>query len=153
VYVKKQIRYVVSRATSDQDVLDDLEAELLHLAAADPAKIDTTLLITPWVLRDFAAYNALLPRTERILKRTRLRGVLQIATFHPDYHFSDSEPDDIENYTNRAPYPILHLLREASIAHAVAAFPDAATIYERNQETMRGLGHAGWLQWMRSPSE
>ncbi|WP_049027289.1 DUF1415 family protein, partial [Burkholderia cenocepacia] len=78
---------------------------------------------------------------------------LQIASFHPQYRFDGTEPDDIENYTNRAPYPILHLLREDSIARAVDAFPDASAIYEKNQETLRRLGHEGWREWMRRPGD
>ncbi|KWR89767.1 DUF1415 domain-containing protein [Cupriavidus sp. IDO] len=148
VYVKEQVRYVVSTATEAPDVLDDLERELKLLADADPAQIDTTLLIVPDALADFIDYNDLLYFAERLLGSLRLEGTLQIASFHPQYQFSGTEPDDIENYTNRAPYPILHLLREDSIARAAAAFPDAADIYERNQETMRRLGHEGWRRWM-----
>ena len=148
VYIKDQIRYVVSQATSEQDVLAELERELKFLGDADPLKIDTTLLILPGMFDDFLGFNDFLKRTPRAVKRTGLDGVLQIASFHPNYQFADRDPDDIENYTNRAPYPVLHLLREASVANAVAAFPDAATIYERNEETLRRLGHQGWAAWM-----
>lgn len=148
VYVKDQVRYVISRSDSDHDILQELESELLYLAEADPDNIDTTLLILPEALSDFLEYNDFLHRADRVLKRKRLTGLLQIASFHPHYQFSDSEPDSIENFTNRAPYPMLHLLREASIEKAVDAFPDAAAIYERNQETMRRLGQTGWNQWM-----
>lgn len=152
VYIKEQIRYVISQSESDADILDELETELRYLADADPIQVDTTLLILPKALSDFLDYNDFLHRANRVLKRARLTGVLQIASFHPDYQFSDSEPDAIENFTNRAPYPILHLLREASIERAVEAFPDAATIYERNEETMRRLGHDGWRAWMAKPT-
>lgn len=148
VYVKKQIRYVISHAEFADDVLTELENELRYLADADPEQVDTTLMVLPDTLADFFDYNDFLNRAERVLKRARLTGVLQIASFHPDYQFADSEADSIENFTNRAPYPMLHLLREASIERAVAAFPDAATIYERNQETMRRLGHDGWKAWL-----
>lgn len=148
VYVKDQVRYVISRSDSNHDILQELESELLYLAEADPDNIDTTLLILPEALSDFLEYNDFLHRADRVLKRKRLTGLLQIASFHPHYQFSDSEPDAIENFTNRAPYPMLHLLREASIEKAVDAFPDAAAIYERNQETMRRLGQTGWNQWM-----
>lgn len=150
VFVKDQVRYMVSRAHHDQDILQDLETELLLLAAADPEQLDTSLLIIPDALHDFDDYNGLLPRAQRVLKRTRLTGVLQIASFHPAYQFADSSPDDIENYTNRSPYPILHLLREDSIARGIQAFPDADIIFERNQETLRRLGHDGWNAWMDS---
>lgn len=153
VYVKEQIRYVVCHSQSDQNVLEALETELLYLAGIEARQVDTTLLILPDAFADFFEFNHFLDRAARVLKRTKLRGVLQIASFHPFFQFGDNEPDDIENYTNRAPYPILHLLREASVEHAVAAFPDAAAIYERNQETLRGLGHKGWEDWLTQPSE
>ncbi|QEZ45995.1 DUF1415 domain-containing protein [Cupriavidus oxalaticus] len=153
VYVKEQVRYVVSTATEAPDVLDELERELRLLDETDPAEIDTTLLILPRAVADFLDYNDLLYFADRLLGSLGLAGTLQIASFHPQYQFADSEPDDIENYTNRAPYPILHLLREDSIARAAAAFPDAADIYERNQATMRRLGHAGWRRVMAGEDE
>ncbi|RKP43969.1 DUF1415 domain-containing protein [Trinickia fusca] len=148
VHVKQQIRYVVSDARDLEGVLTILEAELKTLAEADPERIDTTLLIFPHALVDFLEFNDTLFFAERLLGQLRLDGTLQIASFHPQYRFEGTEPEDIENYTNRAPYPILHLLREASIERAVAAVPDAADIYERNQETLRRLGHEGWRKWM-----
>ncbi|WP_423193050.1 DUF1415 domain-containing protein [Cupriavidus sp. H18C2] len=153
VYVKDQVRYVVSQASDDADVFDDLERELRLLAAADPAQVDTTLLIVPHGLADFLAYNDFLYFADRLLGSLKLEGTLQIASFHPQYQFDGTGPDDIENYTNRAPYPILHLLREDSIARAAEAFPEAEDIYERNMETLRQLGHAGWLRWMAGKSD
>lgn len=153
VHVKDQVRYAVCEARDAEGVLEQLESELRTLAEADPAQIDTTLLIVPHALADFAEYNDVLYLAERLLQSLRLEGTLQIASFHPDYQFSGSDADDIENYSNRAPYPILHLLREDSIARAVEAFPDAADIYERNAETMRRLGHEGWRRWMREEDE
>jgi len=153
VHVKDQVRYVVSQATDDADVLDELERELRLLAEADPEQIDTTLLVVPHALGDFLAFNDFLYFADRLLGSLRLDGTLQIASFHPQYQFEDTAPDDIENYTNRAPYPILHLLREDSIARAADAFPDAADIYERNMETLRELGHDGWLKWMAGKSD
>ncbi|AZG15182.1 DUF1415 domain-containing protein [Cupriavidus pauculus] len=153
VYVKDQVRYVVSQASDDADVFDDLERELRLLAEADPAQVDTTLLIVPHGLADFLAYNDFLYFADRLLGSLKLEGTLQIASFHPQYQFDGTGPDDIENYTNRAPYPILHLLREDSIARAAEAFPEAEDIYERNMETLRQLGHAGWLRWMAGKSD
>jgi uncharacterized protein len=144
VHVKGQIRYAVSDAVDMEGVLADLETELQTLVAANPDAVDTTLLIVPQALSDFLDYNDCLFFAERMLKQLRLEGIVQIASFHPFYQFEGSEPDDIENYTNRAPYPILHLLREDSIERAVQAFPDAEEIYERNQETLRRIGLAGW---------
>lgn len=144
VQVKGQVRYTVSDA-ADTDTLEaDLRAELLALVASDPAKRDTTLLIHPGVLRDFFDYNDFLDTAEACLDALELDGIIQIASFHPQYQFAGNGPEDVENYTNRSPYPILHLLREDSIERAVAAFPDAASIYERNMETLRRLGLSGW---------
>ncbi|SED74632.1 hypothetical protein SAMN02787142_3746 [Burkholderia sp. WP9] len=149
VHVKGQIRYVVSHAADMEGVLTDLETELQTLMEADPDAVDTTLLIVPHALGDFLDYNDCLFFADRMLKQLRLEGIVQIASFHPQYQFEDSQPDDIENYTNRAPYPILHLLREDSIERAVQAFPDAEEIYERNQETLRRIGLAGWNALMK----
>ncbi|MDP2133196.1 MAG: DUF1415 domain-containing protein [Sulfuritalea sp.] len=144
VHVKGQVRYVVSMAQTEDALLDDLERELKFLAETAPEIIDTTLLITPGVLTDFDDFANFLDLVEVVLRTQGLSGVLQVASFHPDYVFADAEPDDIANYTNRAPYPILHLLREASLARATAAFPDAAEIYQRNIETLEKLGIEGW---------
>ncbi len=153
VYVKDQVRYAISEATTLEDALADLETELRALEAADPQRIDTTLLIFPRVFADFVDYNDALFFADRLVQQLRLGGVLQIASFHPAYRFEGSEADDIENYTNRAPYPMLHLLREDSIARAVDAFPDASAIYEKNQQTLRRLGHDGWREWMERPGD
>ena len=151
VHVKNQIRYVVSEARTVEDVVVDLSKELQTLAEADPEHIDTTLLIVPEALADFTDYNDALFFADRLLNQMGFDGELQIASFHPAYRFEGTEPDDIENYTNRAPYPIFHLLREASIERAVDAFPDAADIYERNMETLRRLGHQGWKDLLGKP--
>lgn len=148
VHVHGQIRYVVSQARSAEEALVDVRAELAFLAAADPAHVDTTLVIVPHALHEFLDYNDALFAAEKLLKTLRLRGILQIASFHPHYQFQDAGPDDVENYTNRAPYPIFHLLREESIERAVASFPDTDAIYERNQARLRDMGLAGWHAWM-----
>ena len=144
VQVKNQIRYVVSAAQTTEELLRDLLAEFEVLAEASPEKIDTTMLIHPHVLTDFLDYNDFLEVVEAALVEVDLDGELQVASMHPQYQFADTEIDDITNYTNRSPYPTLHLLREDSIDAAVAAFPDAAQIFEKNIETMRKLGHEGW---------
>lgn len=150
VHVKKQIGYVVSEARTFEAVLADLEIALKHLHESDADQLDTTLLIVPHALGDFAEYNDALHFADTLLRQLKLDGQLQIASFHPDYQFDDATPDAIENYTNRAPYPIFHLLREASIERAVDAFPDAADIYERNMATLRQLGLDGWQELMSS---
>ena len=144
VHRKNQIRYVVSSAESSADLARELADEMRLLWEADPQLIDTTLLIHPKVLTDFLEYNAFLGAADRLLQKAGLEGELQIASFHPQYVFADAEPDAIENCTNRSPYPMLHLLRESSVEHAVAAFPEAADIYERNMATLRALGTEGW---------
>jgi hypothetical protein len=144
VRVKNQIRFVVSDASDAEALLHDLADELELLANADPEQIDTTVLIHPHALADFLDFNDFLGVADDLLEEHELDGVLQIASFHPQYQFAASAPDDIENYTNRSPYPILHLLREDSIERAVEAFPDAADIYEKNMAKMQELGHAGW---------
>lgn len=149
VHVKQQIRYVVSAATTPEELLQDLHAELQTLRDSAPERLDTTLLIHPFVLTDFYDYNTFLDIADAAVENLELEGDIQVASFHPDYQFADTDAHDITNYTNRAPYPILHLLREASIERAVDAFPDASNIYERNMETMRRLGLAGWESLMR----
>ena len=144
VDIKQQIRYVVSEATDEEGLLADLLAELRFLQEADPEVVETTLLIHPEVLTDFLDYNDFLEVADEAVAELDLEGELQVASFHPDYQFAESGPDDIDNFSNRAPYPTLHLLRESSIDKAVEAFPDAANIYERNIETLRALGHEGW---------
>lgn len=144
VYVKEQVRYVVATATTPEQLLETLMDELQHLSDTDAAKIDTTLIIHPFVLGDFEDYNEFLDVADAALEDMQLDGELQVASFHPLYQFADTDINDISNYTNRAPYPILHLLREESIERAVAAFPQAEEIFEKNIETMEQLGHDGW---------
>ena len=144
VYVKKQVRYVVSSANTPEALLEQLMDELQIISDADPEEVDTTLLIHPFVLQDFEDYNEFLDVCDAAVEDMLLAGEIQVASFHPDYQFADTDPNDITNYTNRAPYPILHLLREESIDRAVEAFPEAEAIFEKNIETMQQLGHEGW---------
>jgi hypothetical protein len=144
VVVRKQVRYALSAASTADDLLAELENELNRLASAEPAELDTTLLIHPLVMTDFLDYHFFLAEVDALNRNLGYDGVFQIASLHPQYEFAGSEPDDIANFTNRSPYPTLHLLRESSIDRAVAAFPDAADIFERNIETMERLGHEGW---------
>lgn len=152
VHVKEQIRWVESPAEGPEQLLEDLVRELRFLAAADPASVETTLLIHPRALTDFLDFNDFLDVADAAVESLGLAGVLQVASFHPDYQFAGTAPDDAENLSNRSPYPTLHLLREASIDEAVAAFPEAAAIYERNIETLRRLGLQGWNSLIAGPS-
>lgn len=152
VYVKNQVRFAVSRALHLDGLLEDLDRELDFLAAADPDEVDTTLLIHPTLLPDFLDFNDFMQLAEAAVGEHELEGVIQIASFHPAFRFEGTEHDDMGNFTNRAPFPTLHLLRETSITRAVATFPEAETIYERNIETLKALGLAGWAAlWATSP--
>lgn len=146
VHLKQQIRWVVSESTDATALRVELRRELEWLRNTPADETDTTLLIHPYVLGEFADYNDFLDLADETLEELGLIGVVQIASFHPDYQFAGTAPDDIDNFTNRTPHPTLHLLRESSIDRAVAAFPDAADIYERNIETLRRLGPAGWAR-------
>jgi hypothetical protein len=150
VYVKQQVRFVLSDARDEEALREQLRAELLWLHAADPQRTDTTLIVHPHVLADFLAYNDFLDVADRLVAELGLEGELQVASFHPDYRFAGTDADDIGNCTNRSPYPTLHLLREASVERAVAAFPDPDAIVERNLATLEQLGHDGWRDLLRS---
>lgn len=145
VHTQDLIRYAVSPAKDPEELLADLANEIDLLAAADASEFETTLLIHPGTLTDFLDYNDFLDVADALLEDLDLTGVLQIASFHPRYQFAGTAPDDIENYTNRSPYPMLQLLREASVERAVAAYPEEASrIFEKNIETLRRLGPDGW---------
>jgi hypothetical protein len=145
VYLKDQVRFVVSEARSAGALLADLEGELRSLSGVAADAVDTTLLIHPHVLTDFLDYNDFLDVADAAVTRLGLAGAIQVASFHPEYQFAGMAPDDVTNFTNRSPYPTLHLLREASVDRAVATFPGADEIYQRNMEAMRRLGVAGWV--------
>jgi hypothetical protein len=147
--VKGQVRYVVSDATDPGDLIACLKDELVRLARAPVDRIETTLLICPRVLTNFADYNDFLGPAEVAVSELGLDGVIQVASFHPQYRFAGTEPDDLSNATNRSPYPTLHLIREDSIDRAVAAFPQAATIFEANIATLHRLGAEGWAGLQR----
>nr|WP_233275269.1 DUF1415 domain-containing protein [Pseudoxanthomonas suwonensis] len=153
VYVKEQVRFVVSDATTPEQLVEQLGEELVLLRDTPAGQVDTTLLVHPLVLRDFLDFNDFLDQADALVEALELDGVLQVASFHPDYQFADSRPDDIENYSNRAPYPILHLLREDSVSRAVDAYPEADVIVERNYATLRRLGHEGWQKLFADDGE
>lgn len=144
VYAKQQVRFVLSDATTPEALLEQLVEELVLLRDTPAEEIDTTLIIHPEVLTDFLEYNDFLENVDAAVETLDLQGILQVASFHPQYQFAGAAPDDVSNYTNRAPYPILHLLREDSVERAVAAFPDPDVIIERNIETLDKLGIDGW---------
>ena len=144
VHTKGQIHYSVSHARDENSLAADLRLSMQNLIATTPDKIDTYLLIHPWVLTDFIDYNNFLDIADEILDELDLIGVLQIASFHPNYQFAGTTADDVTNCTNRSPFPVLHLLREESLDKATTALPDPDVIVNRNLETMTSLGHEGW---------
>jgi uncharacterized protein len=152
VHAKGRIRFAVTGAATADELLAALEDELRSLVQADPERTDTTLLIHPHAMPDFLDFHFFLAEADALLRRLGLAGTIQIAGFHPRFEFAGSSPEDIENCTNRSPYPILHLLREASVSRAVEAFPDAAEIFEKNVQALRRLGHAGWAKMWEDPA-
>jgi hypothetical protein len=147
-YVKNRVRFRVSSAGNEDELVADLAEELGLLAAAEPDDIETTLLIHPQVLQDFHDFNDFLEIADATVTALGLEGELQVASFHPDYQFADAAPDAIENCTNRSPFPTLHLLRESSIDRAIDAIDDTDEIYRRNIESLRALGWEGWRRLM-----
>ena len=144
VYVKNQVRLVVSQARHADDLLEELDRELDLLVNTPAGEIDTTLLIHPTLFDDFLDFNDFMEIAEGVLDEHGLEGVVQLASFHPKFQFDGTELDDIGNYTNRAPFATIHLLREESIERAVQSFPHAEAIYEENIRTLEKLGPAGW---------
>ena len=150
---KGLIRYVVSTATDDEALMVDLQKGLATLKEVSPLVVDTLLLIVPHMLADFDAFVDFLPICDLLITSERLDGVVQIAHFHPKYQFEGEAVDAVSNYTNRAPYPIFHLLREDSIERAVDSYPDASVIYERNIKTLEKLGVSGWAGLFNAPQK
>jgi uncharacterized protein len=146
VHAKRQVRFVLCEATDVDGLREALATELLLLRDTPAEAVDTTLIVHPHVLLDFLDYNDFLGEADALVEAMDLEGVLQVASFHPQYQFAGTAPDDVENFTNRSPHPTLHLLREDSVARAVEAFPDPDTIVERNIETLRKLGIEGWTK-------
>ena len=144
VEVNQRLRIVVSPARTPEELLQQTAHELLSLNRADPDETETTLIVHPWVLNDFLDFNDFLGAADALVEDLDLDGVLQVASFHPDYQFEGTEADDVDNLSNRSPYPTLHLLREESIERAVESMPDTDAIYEANIDTLRRIGRKGW---------
>lgn len=144
VQVKGQVRYVVCASAEPEELLSTLIDELHALANCEPSETDTTLLIHPAALTDFLDFNDFLAVVDDALDELGYAGILQVASFHPQFQFADTGVNDVSNATNRSPYPTLHILREASIDRAVAAFPDPEAIFEANIQTLEDLGTDGW---------
>ncbi|MDT3485135.1 DUF1415 domain-containing protein [Stenotrophomonas maltophilia] len=149
VYVKDQVRFVLSDATTPEALVEQLAEELVLLRDTPAEQIDTTLIVHPQVLTDFLDYNDFLDNADAAIEALDLQGILQVASFHPDYQFEGVAADDASNYTNRAPFPTLHLLREDSVARAVDVYPDPDVIVERNIQTLDRIGVDGWHRRLR----
>ncbi|WP_020473535.1 DUF1415 domain-containing protein [Zavarzinella formosa] len=149
VFNDNTIRYVVSEATDEQSLLTDLATEMNNLATVPRTEVETTVLIHPAVFHDFLDYNDFLDPAEHLLETLGHEGVLQLASFHPQYQFGGTKPDDVENHTNRSPYPMLHLLREESITEIADDQEALEAIPERNIETLRKLGREAILEKLR----
>jgi hypothetical protein len=149
VYRGGRVRFLVSEQRTAAGLLEDLRSELMHLRAAQAWQCETTLLIHPWVLNDFIEFNDFLQICDETVRDLGLEGDIQVASFHPQYQFAGTASDDIENHTNRSPYPTLHLLREASVEQALAGVADPESIYENNIRRLRELGHEGWTALWR----
>ena len=149
VFESDTIRYVVSAAEDEKALLADLTRELQALASTPSTTVETTLLIHPQVFTNFLEYNDFLDIAEQRLELLGLDGVIQIATFHPAYQFADTAADDVENYTNRSPYPMLHLLREESISRIADDPDELLKIPERNIETLRAMGKQTILEMLK----
>lgn len=144
VHVRQQIEYRVSSATDEATLSQDLLSAMISLVSTPAETTDTCLLIHPWVLQDFIAYNDFLDVADSLLEDAGLTGILQIASFHPDYRFAGTDANDVTNCTNRSPFPTLHLLREASLDSATDAIPEGSDIVDRNLATLTRMGYPGW---------
>ena len=143
-HVKNLVRIVVSEARHLDGFLEDLDRELQLLGNTPASELETTLLVHPTLFPDFETFNQMLEIADDAVVENELEGIVQIAPFHPDFQFEGTEADDISNYTNRSPYPTLHLIREDSITKAAEAFPDASAIFDRNIALLEKMGHEGW---------
>ncbi len=144
VQARGLVRYTVSPAVEPEGLLTELQVEMRRLVEADPSELETTLLIHPHVLQDFTDYNDFLDVADSALAQADLDGVLQVASFHPHYRFEGTDDDDITNATNRSPYPVLQLLREASVERALEGLDDPDQVCEANMKTFEKLGAEGW---------
>ncbi len=147
-YLTQRVHIAVTEAKSPEGLLTALAEELQALVAMEPEERETTLLVLPDALEDFLDYNDFLELADALLEDMDLVGEIQIASFHPQYRFAGTTLHAIENFTNRSPFPMLHLLREESVARAADGYPDVEGIPERNIATLKKLGLSGWQALM-----
>ncbi|PUA29204.1 MAG: hypothetical protein B0W54_00940 [Cellvibrio sp. 79] len=136
---ENRVRIFISPATDDELLLQDLRREMELLDEKSASEIETTLVVIPHHLHDFFDYNQFLNWAEKMIKRNGWTGVYQLATFHPDYCFAGAEPDDAENLTNRSPYPILHVIREASLEKALQFYEGIDAVPDNNKKCVESL--------------
>lgn len=135
----KQIKIHVSSDKTENDLLESIYLQLKELDETPPQELETTLVVAPYLLEDFEDYNQFLDLVEGLVVQLGKSGIYQIASFHPDYCFYGTEPEDAENLTNRSPYPIFHLIREESMEKVLKHYPDPEAIPERNIDCVENL--------------
>lgn len=140
VFIKDQIKFVKSDAKTPDELTKDLLKELNFLTGMEGDDTETTILIIPFVLQDFGHYLDYLEYANDLIYQAGLEGTFQLASFHPDYQFEDTEPNDVENYTNRSPFPLLHILREDTLAKAIKTYPNVEDIPSNNIKKLQELG-------------
>lgn len=136
---KRQIRIEVSHAKTEETLLEDILAQLMILDSTAAEDLETTLVVIPDMLQDFFDYNLFLDWVDALIKQQNWDGIYQVATFHPDYCFGGANPDDDENLTNRSPFPILHLIREASMERVLKHYPNPEQIPDNNIDRVESL--------------
>lgn len=135
----KQIKIFVSEASTEETLLEDVLQELMNLDSKTAEELETTLVAIPNMLQDFMDYNFFLDWVDALIKQQEWEGTFQIATFHPNYCFGGAEPEDDENLTNRSPYPVLHLIREESMAKVLKHYPNPEAIPDTNIARVEAL--------------
>jgi uncharacterized protein len=149
VFQAGKIRFLVSEASNEEKLLEDLGAELQNLVQSSITEIETTLIIHPHVFGNFLDFNDFLATGDKLISKLGVRGIIQIASFHPEYQFEGTRPDDVENYTNRSPFPMLHLLREESITAIAGDDDELLEIPRRNIKLLKSLGREKLREMMR----
>ncbi|MEM8525312.1 MAG: DUF1415 domain-containing protein [Bacteroidota bacterium] len=137
---QNRIQYLVEESTDLKEIVSTVGDAMHNLMATSETEIETSLIILPNVLPDFMEYLNFVDVLQDFLEEAKLEGNLQIATFHPEYQFANTTPHDAENYTNRSPYPMIHLLREKSVSRAIDHYPDVYDIPEKNIERLEQIG-------------
>lgn len=135
----KQIDIVVSLGQTEEHVLEDIHLQFNRLDNTAVEQLETTLVVTPNLFQDFLDYNFFLDWVDALIKQQEWEGIYQVATFHPDYCFGGSAPDDDENLTNRSPYPVFHLIREASMERVLKHYPNPESIPDNNMDRVCAL--------------